>query len=96
MILQGQRLDDINKILSSKYQPVLSEYPDVFLLFKANCDYVYLRLPRDKDIVVEYMTSAVYRQEQLAVRRSAKDKMAREQREKREKQKVLEREAAKF
>lgn len=88
MILEGQRLNDVKKILSSKYHPFRS-YPGVWLLFKANRDYVYLYLPWDKDIVVEYMTGAVYRQEQLSVRQTEQDKKADE----RECQKELERKA---
>ena len=94
--LEGRRLDDIKKILTSKYRPVRSKNPKAPLLFKANCDYVYLFLPWDKDIVVDYMTAAVYQQKQLAAGQTVERKKAREQREKREHQKALEREAAKF
>jgi hypothetical protein len=89
MTLEGQRLNDINKILASKYHRVRS-YPGVRLLFKANCDYVYLYFPRDKDFVVEYMTGAIYRLEQSTVRQTAEERKADE----REEQKRIEREAA--
>lgn len=97
MNLEDRRFDEIKKILSSKYQQVRS-YPGVWLLFKANRDYVYLYLPRDKNIGfgVDYMTGAVYRQEQLDVRQTIEDKKALEREENREEQKALDRDAAKF
>ncbi len=96
MNLEGGRFNDIKKILASKYQPVRLKNPEAPLLFKANCDYVYLYLPRDKDIVVEYMTGSVYRQQQLAVHQTIEDYKADVRDEELRKKKALERESAKF
>ncbi|MHB9071907.1 MAG: hypothetical protein ACYC6G_00125 [Desulfobaccales bacterium] len=90
MFLEGHRLNDIKKILPSKYRILRSQYPNVFLLYRANRDYIYLYLPRDKDIVVEYMTDAVYRRGKLQERQTAENKKALE----REEQKEFERDAA--
>jgi hypothetical protein len=91
MFLEGRRLNDIQRILSSKYRHSRSQAPDTYLLFKANCDYVYLYLPWDKDIVVEYMTGAVYRQGKLEEHRTEEFKKAQE----RGRKKALEWETAK-
>jgi hypothetical protein len=95
MGLDDGRFNDIKKILSSKYRLVRS-YPGVRLLFKANRDYVYLYFQRDavKDkpdtykFGVQYMTGAVYRQEQLDVRQTVENKKAPERK--------VEEEVAKF
>jgi hypothetical protein len=89
MFLEGRRLNDINKILSSKYQQVRS-YPGVWMLFKANHDYIYLYLMRDKNFVVNYMTGAVYRRGKLEEHQTVEynKKYARENK------KALEQEAA--
>ena len=98
MNIEDRSFNDIKKILSSNYEYVRSEYPDAFLLFKANCDYVYLRLPRDNKVGfgVDYVTGVTYRRKKLWARQTAKDKMVEEREEKREQQKALERDAAKF
>jgi hypothetical protein len=90
MILEERRLNDIKKILASKYQAVRSEYPDTFLLFKANRDYVHLYLPWDNRITVDYMIPAVYRREKLQEHQTVEYNKKYE----RENKKALEREAA--
>lgn len=96
MILEGQRFNDVKKILFSKYRSVRLKNPEAPLLFKANSDYVYLSLPCDKDIEVHYMTGAFYRHEQLAACQTIEDHKALVRKEKLDKKKALERESEKF
>lgn len=95
MFFEGQRLNDINKILSSKYRLVRS-YPGAWLLFKASHDYIYLYLPLNENNVVQYMTGALYCQEQLAIRQTIEDHKALERCEKQEEKKRLKKESEKF
>lgn len=90
MLLESRRLNGIQKILSSKYRHSRSQAPDTYLLFKAQCDYVYLYLPWDKDIVVEYMTGAVYRRGKVEEHQTEEYKKVQE----RKRKKALDREAA--
>jgi len=94
-ILEERRLKDIKKILSAKYKPIHSGYPGLYL-FKANCDYVYLRPPWDKSFVVDYMTDAVYRQLKLQARQSKEYKKAQERENKQMLKQEAAEEAAKF
>jgi hypothetical protein len=90
MTFKDKRFNDVNKILISKYRPMRSEHPDVFLLYKAHSDYVYLYLPQDKSFAVDYMTGAVYRRGKLQERQTVEYNKKYE----RENKKALEREAA--
>ena len=95
MNLEEGRSNDIKKILSSKYQQIRS-YPGVWLLFKANRNYVCLYLPRDKNCTVEYMTGTVYRQEQLRERQTFEYNKKYERENKKALEREAEEEAAKF
>ena len=78
IVMESRRLNDLKKILSSKYKLGRSEYPEIFLLFKANRDYVYLYLPQDNEFAVRYMTGAVYLLNEQMVRQSAAKKKTQE------------------
>jgi hypothetical protein len=77
MIMEEHRIKDITKILTSKYQPVRSQYPDAFRLFKANHDFVMLYSPWGNSFMVDYMTDTVYRQHMLEIRKTEEDKKKR-------------------
>lgn len=89
MDLEGWRFNDIQKILSAKYQPVHSDRNDR-TIFKANRDYVKLYHHSD-EISVVYMTDTVYWKYVFEERQMEESKEER----KREKKKMVEREAAK-
>lgn len=99
MRLEDRRLQDIKKILASKYRSVRSENHDKFFLFRASRDYVYLYPCRDevKDkpgsyiFGVQYMTNAAYRLDKSRERQTAEYNKAQE----RENKQMLEKEAAK-
>lgn len=81
IIFEEHRIKDITKILTSKYQPVRSQYPDAFRLFKANHDFVMLYSAWGNSFMVDYMTDTVYRQHMLAIRKTEEDKKKRLERE---------------
>jgi hypothetical protein len=90
--IEVRRFKDVKNILTSKYQLIPSKYSETFLMFKANQDYIYLYLPRDKEngFSVTYMTGSVFRQMKELERKTEIHKKALE----RKNQEELEQEAA--
>ena len=65
-----KRLDDIKKILASKYKQVRSPYPDGFMVFKANNAYISLSVPWNLSFTVDYQTPASYHEDVANIRRT--------------------------
>jgi hypothetical protein len=96
--LEERRFNDIKKLFALKYRSIRSQYPDTYLLFKANRDYIYLYLPRDKEtgFGVDYMTDAVYHREKLEERQTVEYNKKYERENKKALEQEGEEEAAKF
>lgn len=94
--LKEQRFKDIEKTISSKYQPIRSQHPDAFRLFKANHDFVKLYFPWDTSFMVEYLNNAAYRRHESAIRQTIEYKKAEERRNREALEREAKEEAAKF